>query len=240
MSKTHFTPASSRRLTISDLRQKPLPKNAVDLTGLRFGRLTVIQYLGSRGRASHWLCRCDCGNESMPNVRSLRAGVTMSCGCLRKERAAIATSKAKKTHGKTVGGNQPIYRVWSNMMSRCYNQNVGSYKHYGARGIKVCDEWQTFSGFLADMGDCPEGMTLDRTDNNSNYSKENCKWATQKEQCNNRRSNRHLEIDGVTMTVAQWGEQEGAQNAKLIYNRISFGWNAKDAVFKPKSFRVAQ
>lgn len=206
----------------------------IDMTGTRAGRVMVLAYAGSKNRLAYWSCVCDCGTRFVTQGRNLRNGETKSCGCFGKERRALANSKAKTTHGQTKRGvRSRAYSIWTNMRSRCGNQNFTSYKWYGGRGIMVCERWQSFANFLADMGYPPEGASIDRIDHDGHYSPDNCRWASKVQQANNMRSNKVLEIDGVSMTVAEWSRQPGAINDKTIYDRISRGWDAKRAVFWP-------
>ena len=153
-----------------------------NITGERFGRLVAVERHGT-SQPTMWLCRCDCGATAMVMSRSLVAGLTRSCWCLRREVVAQLGKRAS-THGQT---HTPTWRSWKSMLDRCtYPSNIG-WKHYGGRGIKVCDRWRSFVNFLADMGERPPGTTLDRIDNNGNYEKSNCRWATYKEQRANQR-----------------------------------------------------
>lgn len=183
----------------------PMPP-LIDLTGKRFGRLTVLQKLSTSScRILRWLCRCDCGNERAVFGNSLRTGATVSCGCLQRENAT--------THGRT---RTPEFTVWQMMLQRCQNPNATSYKDYGGRGIVVCDRWQSFEHFYADLGDRPSPQhKLERKNNDGPYSPDNCAWATPIEQGANKRNNRILELDGERRTVGEW-----ARHLKIPKNTL--------------------
>lgn len=154
--------------------------------GFRSGRLAVIRATELRASDKQVIyeCLCDCGKTSFVRGQFIRKRITLSCGCLQAE----VTAARSLTHGQNVGYKRTkAYRVWTNMLSRCGNPNVKSFKDYGARGIKVCARWKKFAGFLADMGNPPDGLTLERKNNDGNYDPKNCKWATWKEQAANRR-----------------------------------------------------
>ena len=151
----------------------------LNLTGHKFNKLTVISEAPSKKGKSFWLCRCDCGQSKIVCLNNLRNRHTQSCGCLGYQNA--------KTHGMY---GTPEHTVWVHMIQRCYNPRRWQYKYYGGRGIKVCERWlDGFKNFYADMGPRPIGMTLDRVDNDGNYTPLNCRWATDIEQRANR-SNR--------------------------------------------------
>lgn len=126
-----------------------------------------------------------------------------------------------------------IYGVWTAMISRCRNKNNKAYKNYGGRGISVCDEWLLFENFYRDMGESPENKTLDRIDNNKNYSKENCKWSTISEQAKNKRSARIITANGKSQNMCEWAREIGIDE-RTIWHRLKIGWSELDAVTKQK------
>ena len=149
------------------------------------------------------LCACDCGREKVIFVDNLNSGYTTSCGCVRRQRIALALYK----HGSC---EDTEYWTWCSMKNRCFNPNEWHYHRYGGRGITICERWMTFANFLEDMGRRPTPThTLERRDNNGNYEPSNCRWATPMEQANNRSTSRWVTVDGQTLTVAQWARKLG-------------------------------
>lgn len=159
----------------------------LDLTGQMFGRLTATRRIpGENGAEARWLCECSCGGTSLSTSYNLQGGHTRSCGCL-----AAETRSAPRVHGHAPrnGDAHPLYSTWQSMLTRCTNENAQAWKYYGAKGVTVCDRWRNdFAAFLADMGERPEGKTLDRIDPFGNYEPGNCRWATGSEQALNKRN----------------------------------------------------
>ena len=174
----------------------------------KFGRLTVIESAGANSHREHlWKCKCECGNEKIINAYALVSGHTKSCGCL-----AIDTSRILNTkHGER---DSRLYRIYTNMKSRCYKENSSNYKYYGGRGIRVCEEWLGKDGAYnfckwAKSNGYSDNLTLDRIDNNAEYSPSNCRWITWKQQQNNKRNNVKFSYKGQTKTMAEWADHYG-------------------------------
>ncbi len=160
----------------------PMPK--MNLIGMRYGKLTVVSdYPSDKRQQSRFVCECDCGNTNVVLGRVLKSGDAKSCGCLRIEEGRKAGLKSAK-HGML---RTPTYRSWQAMKDRCLNKNSPNTKWYGEKGVKICDSWLTFEGFLADMGERPEGTTLDRINPFGDYEPENCRWADEATQKANTR-----------------------------------------------------
>lgn len=169
----------------------------MNLTGQVFGLYTVLDRAEpSKHGVPRWNCICSCGERRIVEQGKLRAGRSKSCGC----RKRVVAKEVGTKHGWS---NTPIYHSWLSMIDRCENRNNAKYEYYGGRGIKVCDRWRKFSAFLSDMGERPEGRTLERIDVNGNYEPGNCTWADLETQANNRRGRKRYLIDGEWLGVHQ-------------------------------------
>ena len=202
----------------------PSGRFATDMTGQQFNYWTVASRAGTmegKAKKALWNCVCKCGTERVLAGGDLRSGHSKSCGCYQKE----VVSEVNSTHGMRQSRE---YAAWCAMMTRCTNQNSIAYANYGGRGIKVCDRWKSFENFYADMGDA-NGLTLDRIDVNGNYEPSNCRWATRKEQGNNKRNNNVIEFDGKRMTAMQWSDATGIGES-TIRRRLRLGWPVEKAL----------
>ena len=204
--------------------------NFIDLAGQKFNRLTVIETAGKAKDGNYkWLCKCVCGKEVIVPSARLRKGENQSCGCLNKE----LTKERFTKHGKK---NTRLYSIWCCMKSRCYNHKNTEYKNYGGRGIVVCEKWKnSFAAFYewAIVNGYSDGLTIDRIDTNGNYEPSNCRWATNKEQANNRRTNNLITYNGETHTITEWAEKLGFKRITLA-NRINvYGWSVEKALTTP-------
>ncbi len=202
----------------------------INLKGQTFGKLNVVMFAGKRGKNLLWLCTCECGGQSIVLGGNLRRGLSKSCGCQRK----IITSERKTTHGHANKGKESsTYNVWLSMKGRTGNPANRAYKHYGGRGITMCDDWfNSFESFLRDMGERPADRSIDRIDNNQGYYKDNCRWATLKEQANNKRSNVLYEYDGKKLNLTQWANLLNISRESLS-SRFKYGWSIEKILGTP-------
>lgn len=194
----------------------------IDLTGQRFGRFTVMERGNSKNNEVMWLCRCDCGNEKFVEGHHLKDGTSKSCGCINKERF--------ETHGKS---NTRLFRIWTGMKQRCYNCKTQYYKIYGGHGIEVCEEWrndfQTFYDWAMANG-YSENLSIDRIDSDGNYEPLNCRWVTNVEQANNKRSNYLLELNGKIQTITKWSKEFGISTQTIKHRIKKLGWSVEKAI----------
>lgn len=190
---------------------------AYDLTGKKFNRLTVMRLTDERRNSQRvWECLCTCGRRCYVRSHTLVSGEAKSCGCIFKER--------NFKHGYSNIFNGRLQRIHNGILTRCYNPNHHSYQNYGARGIAVCDEWKSLENFAnwALANGYEDNLSLDRINSSGNYEPSNCRWATRREQANNTRKNRFIEVDGVVMTIANAARKFGIKPATLLY-RINKG-----------------
>jgi len=220
-------------------------RNIKDLTGHRFGRLIVLGFSHrDKHRSNCWRCQCDCGKEYITRGSRLINGNTKSCGCLLKEHAKLTAVK-NTIHGNTRKDMQgkhytPTYKSWESMRLRCNNPNATGYDYYGGRGIKVCPEWDDFRNFLRDMGERPQGTSIDRIDPNGNYCKENCRWATGKEQLYNRKNTLNVFYNGMNMTIKEWAKKINIRYPILRYRIVIAKWPIEKAFTTPVGGQVCQ
>lgn len=200
-----------------------------NMIGKRFGMLTVIKEVeqrNSRGLVCY-LCKCDCGNETIVCGRDMTREHTFSCGCLHKQ---IARERVTK-HG---GHGTRLYSVWKGMNNRCNNENTDYYKYYGGKGIKVCSEWTDYAVFRdwALANGYTDDLTLDRIDVNGDYCPQNCRWLTTKEQSNNRSNNHRITYKGMTKTISQWADYFGLSYGAMS-TRVYSGWSMERIEYTP-------
>lgn len=196
-----------------------------DLSGQKFGRLTALEVDRNDKGKIYWLCKCDCGNSCTVLTNRLTSGHTKSCGCIEKEKIG----NLNKTHGKY---RTRIYRIYQQMVSRCYKEYSTKYNDYGGRGITICPEWLGEHGFenffeWSMKNGYAENLTIDRINNDGNYEPSNCRWATVKQQANNRRTSRYIDVDGEKMTVAMFSDMNGINSRLFVTRRLDKGYDYK-------------
>ena len=212
----------------------------IDLTDQKFGRLTVVERVGSTNHgAAKWRCVCECGKETVVIGEELRKGDVISCGCYAREIARKTATEniagKNKTHGLA---GTPVYKEWVEMKRRCQNSNDTSFANYGERGITVCDRWRdSFDAFYKDVSTLPnfgkDGYTLNRIDNNGDYEPNNVEWADDIAQANNRRSNRCYYYAGERYTIAQLARAYNIPYRKLYKRLTILQWNIERAINTP-------
>lgn len=190
-----------------------------DLQGFQFGSLTVLKLGRSKGNGAWWVCQCKCGKQKEIRASDMVQGKTNSCGCEQAKRI----SDSNITHGMK---NTRTYSIWQAMKNRCNRLN----QDYSARGITYDKRWDSFENFYLDMGEVPDGMSLDRLDVNGNYCKENCQWATREQQANNTRANVFIEYNGKRQTLAQWAKELNMNYDKLRSRVVRYKWSLDRAL----------
>lgn len=193
--------------------------------GCKFGRLTVLASAPRRTKYVAWLCKCECGEERIVLQQSLNSGDSTSCGCYHRQVMVLPriTNNIRKLKS---------YTVWMSMNSRCNNPNNEYYYAYGGRGISICDRWKDYVNFLEDMGEVPQSMTIDRIDNDGDYSPENCRWATRKQQANNRNTTNQIAWRGETHSLPEWADKLEIP-LKTIACRFHRGWDPERMFTQP-------
>ena len=201
----------------------------IDLTGQKFGRLTVIERTRNNNNKVCWICRCECGNLKTVAGKDIKSGNTRSCGCIKHESKHNPNYK----HGLK---NEPIYKVWRGIKNRCYNTASFAYSEYGGRGITVCAEWlhdfQAFYDWAITNG-YKKGLTIDRIDNNKGYAPDNCRWVTMRTQNNNKRNNHIVFYNGEKYTIAELAMKYGVDYDKLQQRISRYHWNIEEALNTP-------
>ena len=201
------------------------------LLNTRFGKLLVINKTNLRKNSRIvWECICNCGNTKLVPSNYLLAGRTKSCGCFNIDN--LKTIKTKHGHNKP-NNRTKVYRIWAGMKNRCLNPNAEKYHLWGGRGITVCERWMKFENFLEDMGEPPSIYhSIDRIENNKGYYKENCRWATSKEQCRNTRKNVNITFNNKTQCLADWSIEVNIKST-IIRDRLKRGWSIENALTVP-------
>lgn len=176
---------------------KFMGRKLINLTDKTFGEWRVLGASPRSDGQTYWICRCSCGYQKPVSGTSLSNGASKSCG----------KGFCRCRHGHSFTNNRTrTYRIWQNIIGRCCRISHGSFKHYGGRGIIISEQWKFFDNFLYDMGECPEGKSIDRINNMEGYSKENCRWATRIEQARNTRRNKFIEYNGERHSIPEWAE----------------------------------
>jgi len=200
-----------------------------EFVGKVFTRLRVVAVKAVGVSAMRLVCVCVCGTRCEAKAHSLRSGEKKSCGCLQRSVLGDATRTHGRANSRITGYADRTYGIWQAMRDRCSNPKRKDWHCYGGKGIAVTERWNTYENFLADMGNAPAGLTLDRVDGNGNYCKENCKWATRKEQSRNTANMVWIEHEGVTKSIGDWIAATGG-NTSRYYARLKKGMTRKEAL----------
>lgn len=205
-----------------------MPK-LIDLTGQRFGRLTVIGRADTKSKDVKWLCKCDCGNECITKGIYLRTGDTRSCGCLAKEIIIKRNYKHGKRHTR-------LYNIWRDIIRRCESTTRYAHEYYHDKGITICEEWRNdflaFYNWAMNNG-YSDDLTIDRIDTDKNYEPNNCRWVTMKVQGNNKSNNIHVSYNGETHTLSEWEDITGIKRSTIRARIFKSNWDIKDALTIP-------
>lgn len=203
----------------------------VDLTGQKFGRLTVIERVGVKNHHSLWKCKCDCGNLHYATIDNLKGGHTKSCGCIAKE--IMTGNKYRQTHG---GTHSRLYNIWHSIKQRTQNPKTINFSLYGGKGITMCEEWknsfETFRDWSIKNG-YSESLSIDRINGECGYTPENCRWVDMKTQQNNRCNNHLITYNGETHTLSQWAEKIGIKPKTLSARIFDSKWSEEKALTTP-------
>lgn len=205
--------------------EKKAANNRKNLTGMVFHYLTVLSYADTKNKRALWTCKCKCGRVVIKQGKHLLNGLIKSCGCYNAE----CRTERNTTHGHC---GTTEYSIWKDIKKRCYNKNHWAYSMYGGRGILMSDEWKAdFMAFYNDMGPRPDGLTIDRIDNDDSYCRANCKWSSRTEQANNKRNNVKYEHEGEMLTIPAMARKIKI-NPGTLYDRLHSGWSVADATRK--------
>lgn len=210
--------------------------NIEDLVGKVFTYLTILEEAPTRKYKNsiqrRIICKCKCGKIHETNLPAMINGSTKSCGCYNREKVGIRSTKRQTTHNKS---RTDTYHLWVTMRNRCNNEKYHHYSDYGGRGIKVCERWNTsYENFINDMGERDgKGLSIERIDTNGNYEPSNCRWATAKEQANNRRNTIYIKVGDKKETLSYWCEKYGLSKS-MIYGRIKRGEQKDEKLLRPK------
>ncbi|AUR97265.1 hypothetical protein NVP1238A_16 [Vibrio phage 1.238.A._10N.261.52.F10] len=202
-----------------------MPRKPKDITGNVYTRLTALSDTGRKTYGQVWLFRCECGTVKEIVKSEVTGGKIRSCGCLPNG------GRFKKTHG---GTHDYTYVSWRSMLDRCYRESAENYPIYGGKGITVCPQWRSsYETFLADMGERPQGFTIDRIDGAKGYYPDNCRWASAITQANNTTKNVHLTLGSVTRTIREWADETGLPLTALRC-RLNNGWTVEEVLTTPR------